>query len=215
MTANYGDALWQVLDAATAGTVVWLAIILLLAVLGEMGLPATCPVLEALLIFTGFQIAQESHAVASIPFLAVTCVGRLGGSTSTYWISSSLGSTAIDRFGKYLRITRERIDLTVQKMGTFALPTLVIARFTPGFTVLGSIACGVSRIRYKHFLAGVTVQVLAWQTTFLAVGAPGNRVSELFDPRVRPALVLVWIATAVIVGAAIGYFVLRRLSKGR
>ena len=81
--------------------------------------------------------------------------------------------------------------------------------------MLGSIACGVSRIRYKHFLAAATVQVLAWQTTFLAVGALGNRVSELFDPGVRPTLVLVWIATAVIVGPATGYFVLRRLSKGR
>jgi len=75
-----------------------------LAMLGEMGLLGTCPILEGLLVFTGFQIALGAYVVASIPFLVIACAGRLCGFTSAYWISSPLGDTIIDKFGRHIQI---------------------------------------------------------------------------------------------------------------
>jgi membrane protein DedA with SNARE-associated domain len=207
--------IWQILGMVTAGGLLWLSIIFFLAMLGEMGLPVTCPVLESLLIFTGFQVAHGAYFVASLPFLAIAGTGRLCGSTSTYWLSSSLGSTIVDKFGRHIRITRERLDWVRQKLGSFTLSTIITARFLPGFTIASSIACGVSRIHYKNFFTAVTLHVLAWEAIFLTMGALGGRVSKSFSPESYPTLLVVWIVVAIIIAAAVGYFLSRRIrSKG-
>jgi len=179
--------------------------------LGEMGLPATCPILESLLLFTGFQIALGAYIVASIPFLVIACAGRLCGSTSTYWLSSSLGTRIVDRFGRRIRITRERLEWVRQRLQSFALPTIITVRFVPGFTVLSTVACGVSKIPYKKLLAAVAIQVVAWEAIFLTLGALGGKVSGSLDPQIQPVLLVIWIAVMVTVALALGYFVLRRV----
>jgi len=205
------DHLWQFLSIATTGSLLWLAIIFLLAMLGEMGLPATCPILESLLLFTGFQIALGTYIVASIPFLVIAYAGRLCGSTSTYWLSSSLGDTIVDKFGKRIRITRERLEWVRQRLHSFALPTIITVRFVPGFTVLTTVACGVSKIPYKKLLAAVAIQVVAWEAIFLTLGALGGKVSGSLDPQIQPVLLVIWIAVMITVALTLGYFALRRV----
>ncbi len=205
------DNIWQFLVIATTGSLLWLAIIFLVALLGEMGLPGTCPILESLLVFTGFQIAQGAFIVASIPFLAIAYAGRLCGSTSAYWLSSALGDRGIDKFGRRIRITRERLHRVRQKLESFAVPTIITARFVPGFTVVSTIVCGVSGIPYKKLLAAVAIQVLAWEAIFLAFGALGGKVSSSLNPETQPAVVLIWMTITVAVAATLGYFIFRRL----
>ena len=205
------DQLWQFLSIATTGSLLWLAIIFLLAMLGEMGLPVTCPILESLLLFTGFQIALGAYIVASIPFLVIALAGRLCGSTSTYWLSSSLGTRIVDKFGKRIRITRERLEWVRQKLQSFALPTIISVRFVPGFTVLSTIACGLSRIPYRKLFAAVAIQVVAWEAIFLTLGALGGKVSGSFNPQIQPILLVIWIAVIITVALTMGYFVLRRV----
>ena len=205
----------QIFGMVTAGSLLGLGIVFLLAMLGELGLPATCPVLEGLLIFTGFEIAHGGYIVAAVPFLAVACVGRLCGSTSLYQLSSSLGSTIIDRFGKRIRITRERLDLVRQKLGSLAIPSIVVARFIPGFTIASTITCGISKIGHKHFFTAVVIQVLTWEAIFLAIGALGNRVSMSFNPQLYPTVLVIWIVVMVIVGIAVGYFAFRRIRTNK
>lgn len=205
------DNLWQFLSIATTGSLLWLAIIFLLAMLGEMGLPVTCPILESLLLFTGFQIALGAYIVASIPFLVIALAGRLCGSTSTYWLSSSLGTRIVDKFGKRIRITRERLEWVRQRLQSFTLPTIISVRFVPGFTVLSTIVCGLSRIPYRKLLAAVAIQVVAWEAIFLTLGALGGKVSGSFNPQIQPILLVIWIAVIITVALTLGYFALRRV----
>ena len=207
------STVWQTLDAMTTGSLLSIGVVFSLAIFGEMGLPGISPILESLLIFTGFQMAHGGHVTASIPFLAITCAGRLCGATSTYWLSASLGTKIIDRFGRYIRISRRRLDQITQRLGTSAIPMIVVARFTPGLTVASSIACGLSKIRYKKFLASVGIHTLAWETLFLALGILGGKVSESFKPQSQHALLAIWIAIVIAVAASAGYLFLRRPSN--
>ena len=205
------DNIWQILSMVATGGLLWLGIIFLLAMLGELGLPVTCPILESLLIFTGFQIARTGYIVASIPFLAVTCAGRLCGSSFAYRLSFSLGSTLMNKVGKHVGITPERLDSVKQKLGSLTLPGIITARFTPGFTVVSSIVCGISRIKYKSFFTATVVTTLAWEAIFLTIGALGSRVSEFFGPQFYPIFLVTWIVVMVIVGVTIGYLSFRRI----
>lgn len=205
------DSVWQIVGMVTAGSLLGLAAVFALAMLGELGLPATCPVLEGLLIFTGFQIGYSGYFIASVPFLAVACVGRLCGSASLYQLASSFGSTIIDRFGKRIRITRERLDFVRQKLGSLAIPSIVVARFIPGFTIASSISCGISKIGHKHFFIAVIIQVLAWEALFLTLGILGSRVSKLFNPEFYQTVLVIWVVVMIIIGSVIGYFAFRRI----
>jgi len=83
-----------------AGGALWLSVILVLALLGEMGLPfTTCPIIESLLVFTGFQLVHDAVFVAVLPFLAVAYAGRLIGSTSAYKLSERVGGRFVQRYG--------------------------------------------------------------------------------------------------------------------
>ncbi|MCD6568176.1 MAG: VTT domain-containing protein [Dehalococcoidia bacterium] len=208
------NIVWQILGAVTAGGLLWLGIIFLLSLLGEIGLPVTSPILEGMLVFTGFQIAHGGYFIAAVPFLVIVCTGRICGSTSAYQLSSSWGDTIISKFGKYLRLTPERIMLAKQKLGTLAVPSIIAARFTPGFSVVSSIVCGISRIGHKHFFIAVIAHILVWEAIFLALGALGGKVSErFFSPETYPTILGIWIALMVTMGIVVGYIAFRRIKN--
>lgn len=210
-----GDNILRILGVLTTSSLLGLSIIFLLAMLGELGLPATGPVLEGMLIFTGSEITHSGYVVAAVPFLAIVCVGRLCGSTSLYQLSSSLGNTIIDRFGKRIPITRERLDLVRRKLGSLAIPSIVVARFIPGFTIPSSITSGISKIGHKHFFTAVVIHVLAWEAIFLAIGAIGGKVANFFNPELYPKMLIIWIVVMVIVSIVAGYFAFRRISSNK
>jgi membrane-associated protein len=207
--------IWQILGMVTAGSLLWLGVIFVLAVLMEMGLPVTSPIFEGLLIFTGFEVVRTGYIAAALPFLAVAMVGRLCGSMASYRLSSSLGNTVINRIGKHIRITQERIDLVKQRLGTLAIPSIIVARFTPGFGLVSNIASGVSRIGYRRFLTAVLIHVLAWEAIFLTLGAVGGKVSESLNPQLHPTVLVIWIVVMVIISIVVSFFAFRRIRTSK
>ena len=203
----------QILGTVTAGSLVGLAIIFLLAMLTEMGLP-TYPLIEGLIVFAGFQIVHGTGSTASlVPFLIVAPAGRLCGSTSTYWLSHSYGDRLVDKFGQRIRITRERLEKTRQKITRAALPNLIMARLTPGLAVLASVTYGTTRIRFRYFFIGVLIQLLIWEGVYLALGALGGGLSHLLAPEFRPLLITALVIAVVGMGIAIWYFFFRQTEK--
>ena len=203
----------QILGTVTAGSLLGLAIIFLLAMVTEMGLP-TYPVVEGLIVFAGFQIIHGTGNTSSlVPFLIVAPVGRLCGSTSTYWFSHSFGDRLVGKFGQRIRITRERLEKTRQKITRFALPNLIMARLTPGLGVLASVTYGTTRIRFRYFFIGVLIQLLIWEGIYLALGAFGGGLSKLLAPEFRPLFITALVIVVVGIGTVAWYFFFRQTRK--
>jgi membrane protein DedA with SNARE-associated domain len=200
----------QILGTVTAPTLLWMAVIFLLAMLTEMGVP-TFPIIEGLLVFAGFQIVHGVYSAT--PLLVLAPTGRLCGSTSTYWLSHSFGDKLVNKFGKRIRITRERLEKTKQKMSRVALPSIIIARLTPGLGVLASVTYGTTRIRFRYFFRGVLIQLLIWEGIYLALGAFGGGLSKLLAPEFRPLFISALIIIVVTIGAAVWYFFFRETRK--
>jgi len=203
----------QILGTVTAGSLLGLAIIFLLAMVTEMGLP-TYPVVEGLIVFAGFQIVHGTGSTSSlVPFLIVAPVGRLCGSTSTYWFSHSFGDRLVGKFGQRIRITRERLEKTRQKITRFALPNLIMARLTPGLGVLASVTYGTTRIRFRYFFIGVLIQLLIWEGIYLTLGAFGGGLSKLLAPEFRPLFITALVIAVVGIGTVAWYFFFRQTRK--
>lgn len=207
--------IWQILGMVTTGSLLWLGVIFVLAVLMEVGLPLTSPIFEGLLIFTGFEVVRTGYIAAALPFLAVAMAGRLCGSVASYRLSSSLGNRVINRIGKHIRITQERIDLVKRRLGTLAVPSIILARFTPGLGLVSNIASGISRIGYKPFLTAVLIHIVVWEAIFLALGALGGKVSKAFNPQLQPTVLVVWIVVMVVVGIVVSYVAFRRIRTSK
>lgn len=199
------DALWDLLSSLAVGGTVWLAAILVLALLGELGLPFTCPVIESLLVFTGFQLVHGGVLTAVAPFLAVAYAGRLLGSTSAYQLSARFGPDLLQRHARWLRITPERVVRLRLRLSSFVTPTIVLARFTPGLTVLTSIVCGISNMKMGQFLKAVAGQLVAWELAFLAAGTLGGLAVRSIDPSTYPKAVAITIGISISVAALGAY----------
>jgi len=204
------DTIWSLLDSVAAGGATWLLVILALAFLGELGLPLTCPFLESVLVFTGFQIVHGALSAASLPFLMVANAGRLLGSTSAYQLSLSAGTRLLERWGAPLRITPGRIQLLKERLSTVLVPTIILARFTPGFSIATSFLCGTLRISRRQFGRAVAGQLLIWEAAFIAAGALGGLASRSIDPSAYPRVLPLIIAVAISAGALGAYVVFHK-----
>ena len=208
------DAVWNILNSLAVGGAIWLTTILLLALLGELGLPFTCLVIESLLVFTGFQLVHGAVLVAVLPFLAVAYAGRLVGSTSAYHLSARVGTGLLERYGRWIRVTPDRIEQLRARLSRLVVPTIMMARFTPGLTVLTSFACGVSQMRTTQFLKAVAGQLIVWEVAFLAAGALGGIAARSIVPTTYPKAVMLIIGISISV-AALGSYVLFHATRRR
>ncbi len=207
------QSIMQILGTITAGSILWLVIIFLLAMITEMGMP-TFPIIEGLLVFAGFKIVHEACSIASLaPFLILAPTGRLCGSTSTYWLSHSLGDKLIDKFGRRIRFTRERLEKTKQRLTRMALPNIIMARLIPGLGILASITYGASHIQFRRFITGVLIQLIIWEAIFLALGALGGGIAFLFAPEFRPLFITIIVVAVAGMGTAVWYFVFRQTGE--
>jgi len=207
------QGIMQILGMITVGSILWLAIIFLLAMITEMGMP-TFPIIEGLLVFAGFQIVHGVYGIDRLaPFLILAPTGRLCGSASTYWLSHSLGDRLIDKFGKRFRLTRERLEKTKQRLTRRALPNIITARLIPGLGIITSITYGASHIQFRRFITGVLIQLIIWETVFLALGALGGGIAFLFAPQFHPLFITIIVLAVAGMGAGVWYFVFRQTSE--
>jgi membrane protein DedA with SNARE-associated domain len=119
----------------------------------------------------------------------------------------------VDKFGPRIRITRERLEKTRQKITRFALPNLIMARLTPGLGVLASVTYGTTRIRFRYFFIGVLIQLLIWEGIYLALGALGGGLSILLAPEFRPLFITTLVMVVAGIGIAIWYFFFHQTRK--
>jgi membrane protein DedA with SNARE-associated domain len=90
------------------------------------------------------------------------------------------------------------------------VPTIILARFTPGFTILTSFLCGTSKVNKRQFRQAVAGQLLIWEVAFIAAGALGGLASRSIDPSSYPRVLAIVIALAISLGAVAAYVVFHK-----
>lgn len=204
------DFILKLFGTVVMGSLLWLAIIFLAALLTEVAFPGACPFLEALLILAGFKMAQGTQPGMLVPFLATTYTGRLCGSSALYLFSAFPGGKLLDKLGRRVRTTLIWARWLRWKLREFSLPIIIVARFTPGFGIASTVTCGISRIEYKKFFVALTIHVIAWEAIFLGLGALGAGVSQFCHFVSRPLFLIVWIAVTITLGVGLGFLFFRR-----
>ena len=142
----------------------YLAIFSLL-VLGIVGLPVPD---ETLLTFTGYLVFR-GHLSPPLAFLSAFA-GSTCGITLSYTLGRTFGIALIHRYGRYLRITGDRVEKAHAWFRRAGHWSLTIGYFIPGVRHFTAYAAGMSELEYPTFALFAYAGAALWAGAFITLG---------------------------------------------
>ncbi len=136
-----------------------------LLMLGIVGLPIPD---ETLLVFSGFLVFQGK--LSPLPTFFAGLAGAVSGITISYLLGRTLGRTVVDRYGRYLHITTERLDRVerwFERIGDWLLPA---GFFIPGVRHFTALTAGIAGLPFPRFGVFAYCGAAVWVAFFLCLG---------------------------------------------
>lgn len=131
-----------------------------------IGLPFPGSVMVAL---AGFLSKQGEFSIVAA--WLVSLLGYLLGSFSAFMIGHHIGEPFIERWGRYIRLTPERIDKAQELLQKSAPAYIIGGRFIPTVGNVTPYVAGISDISIVKFLIYDMIHAVLWLTIFLGAGA--------------------------------------------
>lgn len=136
------------------------------------------------------------------------------GSAITYWVSFWIGRALIQRWGKYVFISVEKLERAEHFMSRYEAGGIFFARLLPVIRHLISIPAGIIRMGFLKFSimtvvgSAIWCSVLAWLGNNVGRNNPG--LMQIPDPRVKAEALIAAIKpeTKPIILAVLGVCVL-------
>ncbi len=136
-----------------------------LLMLGLFGFPVPD---ETLLMFSGYLVS--SGKLEFVPTVAAAVLGSICGITLSFVLGHTVGLRLVDRFGRLIHLTPDRVNAVHDWFERFGKWTLVFGYFIPGFRHLTALVAGTSCLEVKSFAAFAYSGALIWSLTFILLG---------------------------------------------
>lgn len=170
--------------------------------LGMLGLPIPE---ETILAFIGFMVFKGYfHPVSA---LLTAFLGSICGITLTYVVGRTLGLQLMEKYGRYLRVTPERLARAHQWFEKYGKWSVFGGYFLPGVRHLTAFSAGVSRLEYRHFALFAYSGGLIWVATFLILGYMVGEEWRQVMPQVQSYL---WMLVAVNIVLGLVFYLIYR-----
>ena len=179
-----------------------------LLILGIVGLPVPD---ETLLVFSGYLMAKGQLRPVWL-FLAAFG-GAASGISISYRIGRILGYKLVDRYGRFIRLTPERLERVHQWFRKTGNWLLAIGYFVPGLRHFTALVAGMSGLEYPIFALFAYAGGALWVTVFLTLGDfVGEQWQSMLTLVHRYTLLIIVVVT---VGLAVFFTVRkRRINRG-
>ena len=128
--------------------------------LESMGIPMPG---ETTLIAASY-LAATGHF--SLPLvISSAALGAVVGDSIGYAIGRKGGRRSLNRHGKYVRITPEKLAIADRYFVRHGAKTVFLGRFLPLLRILAGPLAGTAKMPYRRFLAANVAGALTWATT--------------------------------------------------
>ena len=158
---------------------------------------------EIIMPLAGWRLVADQD----LGFPYILLVGLLGavgstiGSLGQYFLARAGGRPVIERYGRYMLVTRKDLDRADRWFATRGDMTIFIARLVPGIRAIISIPAGVARMNVLKFSFFTLIGSFPW--TFglawagAALGENYEDIREVMEPVDIPflaimALLIIW-----------------------
>lgn len=164
-----------------------------LITLEDFGVPAPG---ETVLITAAFYAGALGHLNIFLVAL-VAFIGAVVGDNIGFAIGEYGGHPLVERYGKYIFLTPERIAKAEQFFNRHGGKVVAIARFVEGLRQANGLIAGLSDMRWLKFITFNAIGAALWVSVWSAIGYFGGDHINTF---LRYQL---YFTIAVVVGAAI------------
>ena len=145
-------------------------------------------------------------AVGVVGFLAAVAGDNIG-----YAIGRFGGRALVERWGRYVFLTKERLDKAERFFERHGGKIIVVARFIEGLRQANGIIAGITGMRWLKFLACNALGAALWVSTWVSVGYfAGQHITTVYNAITNYSLYAA-IAAVVVIAA----WILLRLRKRR
>ncbi len=168
---------------------------------------------EVVLPLAGF-VAVEGEA-SFVGMVIAATVGSMVGAFALYGIAAAIGPVRlrglVARYGKWFGLDETDLDKSEQWFDRRAASAVLVCRCIPLMRSLISIPAGLRRMPLVPFSLYTLLGSLVWNIALIGAGyLLGERWQEVEDP-----LALVQKLVLITIGAAIAWFVWRRIVRPR
>ena len=140
----------------------------------------------------------------------VAFVAAVLGDNIGYGIGRFGGRRLVDRWGKYVFLTPERLDKAEDFFDRQGAKIITIARFIEGLRQANGIIAGISKMHWLRFIAYNALGAGLWVGTWVSIGYfAGQHINTIYSVITRYSL-YVAIAAVVVIVALIARHVMRK-----
>src|SRR5215212_6767005 len=123
---------------------------------------------ETILLASGF-LAQRGHIDVG-DAIVFGILGAVVGDQIGYWAGREGGRPFVLRWGRYFRITPERLARAEAFFERHGGKAVFLARFFAGLRAFGALVAGISRMRWRTFVIYNALGGAVWATAVVLVG---------------------------------------------
>ena len=149
--------------------------IFILMALESCGIPIPS---EVIMPFSGFLVAQAKLNFWLVAFLGA--LGNLAGSVLAYYIGLKGGRPLIEKYGKYILISRHDLNLADTWFAKYGDWTVFFGRLLPVIRTYISFPAGIAKMDFKKFTLYTFLGALPWCIIFTWLGVKmGNNWEQI------------------------------------
>jgi membrane protein DedA with SNARE-associated domain len=109
--------------------------------------------------------AGTSHHLEIVLLIGAAVAGAIVGSLLGFTIGWWGGSSLLERYGRYVRLTRERLELGRRLFSRHGEKIVFLSRFISGPRTFAAFLAGSSRMRPLRFALASSLAALVWSVT--------------------------------------------------
>ncbi|MBI4050521.1 MAG: DedA family protein [Candidatus Doudnabacteria bacterium] len=115
---------------------------------------------EVIMPFSGFLVSQGRFGLYGIALAGA--LGSVFGSWVTYWLGRYGGRPLVERYGKYVLISRNDLEISDRFFARFGMWATFLARMMPVIRTYISIPAGISRVKFWPFTIACFIGSFIW-----------------------------------------------------
>lgn len=164
---------------------------------------------EVVTLLTGSMVAEGSFAY--LPAVGVATLGAVLGDSIWYFVGRSGSQRFIAVYCRVSFGSTACLARTERHLARFGAPSLIYARFVPGFRTFASPMAGMADVPYKLFLLYDGIGALLWASLWILLGAYfSHRVTALVDRLENSRLVVLYLAGTLLLLFLLVKWIVRR-----
>lgn len=135
---------------------------------------------EVIMPFSGFLVYEGGMNFWIVVLMGT--LGNLGGSLLAYWIGWRGGRPLVEKYGKYVLLSKHDLDLADKWFRKYGSATTFFGRLLPIVRTFISFPAGISKMNIKKFSIYTFLGALPWSVALAYAGVKmGENWEEIHD----------------------------------